>query len=62
MVNKTKIDRFEISDQEKTRISYMIHTYRPDVLGKKFREPLAFNELPASEKYQIAEAKTRSRI
>ncbi len=40
----------------------MIHTYRPDVRGKMFREPLAFNELPASEKYQIAEAKTRPRI
>jgi hypothetical protein len=40
----------------------MIHTYKPSIKGKKFRDPQTFIELPANERYLIPKSFTMSRI
>jgi hypothetical protein len=62
MIQKTKIPHFALSDDEKTRISYMIHTFKPNIKDKKFRNPEKFNELPPSERYIIPKASTIPKI
>jgi hypothetical protein len=62
MIQKTKIPHFALSDDEKTRISYMIHTLKPNIKDKKFRNPEKFNELPPCERYIIPKASTMPTI
>ena len=62
MIQKTKIPHFALSDDEKTRISYMIHTFKPNIKDKKFRNPEQFNLLPASERYTIPHSSTLPKL
>jgi hypothetical protein len=62
MIQKTKTPHFALSDDEKTRISYMIHTFKPNIKDKKFRNPEQFNELPACERYIIPHSSTLPKI
>jgi hypothetical protein len=62
MIQKTKVPHFALSDEEKTRISYMIHTYKPSLKDKKYRNPEDFNTLPACERYIIPKGSTQPKI
>jgi len=39
LVEKTKTPKYELQDIQKTRISFLIQSYRPDVKDRKYRNP-----------------------
>lgn len=54
-----------MSDQQKTRISYLIRSYLPyqsRVRDAPFRDPRIFSELVAQERYLIPRSLTQPRI
>jgi hypothetical protein len=54
-VETTKIPRFEMSDDQKTRISYGINSFKSEtnMVGKRFRNPLEFLQREAKDRYEI---------
>jgi hypothetical protein len=56
LIEKTKVPKFELRDIRKTRISFMIQSYRPSLKDRKFRNPVLFLELPPGERYVIPES------
>ncbi len=55
MIQSTKIPKFELSDDQKTRISYYINSFKSDtnVKGKPFRNPAEFLSREAKDRYWI---------
>ncbi len=62
MIEKTSTPKYDIKDNQKTRISYMILSYRPYVSDRTFRNPLIYLELPPGERYLIPASLTEPRI
>jgi len=57
MIDNTKTPHFELSDEQKTSISYMISSFKSqtNVEGKKFRNPMEFLHREAKDRYVIPE-------
>ena len=54
--NTTRIPRFEMSDEQKTRISYHISSFNPlttNIKERKFRDPSEFLAREALDRYEI---------
>lgn len=56
MIQNTKTPKFDIDDEQKTRISYYISSFKSNlanVKDKKFRDPSEFLEREAKDRYQL---------
>ena len=60
LIQNTKCNKYEMNDDQKTRISYLINSFNPEVnvKGKKYRDPSEFLEREAKERYVIHRSST----
>jgi hypothetical protein len=55
LIENTKIPQYDMSDEQKTKISFDINSFKSEsnLIGKKFRDPMEFLYREARDRYGI---------